>query len=146
MTSTQQRDSLANVVGLNEAAELAGVTHQTIRNWALNNIIKSGNNKSVLAAMNARKSGRKHTRYYYRDEVEKMAVVEVTPDLISVDAAAEQLGVTKRTIGRIRERQDLPAYAGPGHIVYLRREDIDKQVDGVTYNRIHDKKGTSDGT
>lgn len=127
MASTDTpREDFDNVVGLTEAAALAGVAHQTIRNWAKNGILHTGRKKDILAAMNARKSGRKYTRYYYRDEVEALAGVEVTDDLISVDEAAETLGVTRRSVTRIRAKHRLPSFTGPGHIAYLRRADVEK--------------------
>lgn len=133
VTDHQLSHSLDNVVGRLEAARIAGVTHQTIKNWADNGIIHTGDRPSVLARMNEGKSGRKHTCYYFRDEIEGMLVTNPGDDLISVEAAAEQLGVTRRTVLRLCERQGLDLFPGPRSVMYMRRADVDKQEPNVTY-------------
>lgn len=122
-----------DVIGLTAAARLAGVTHQTIRNWAEDGVIHVGAEPETLAAMNYGKNGRRHLRYYFADEISERAVVQPHPGLISVEEAAQQLGVTRRTINRLRARQGLKTFTGPGQTVYLRRADIDAQKEGVTY-------------
>lgn len=121
------------VIGLTDAANLAGVTHQTIRNWAQDGIINVGTEPGTLARMNEGKNGRRHERYYFTDEIRAHATIQPHPGLISIEEAAEQLGVTRRTIHRIRARQNLPTFTGPSQTVYLRRSDIDRQVLGETY-------------
>lgn len=121
------------VIGLNDAAKLAGVVHQTIKNWADDGLIAVGDDPEVLVAMNERKTGRKHQRYYFVDEVVANAPIKPQEDMISAEAAAVQLGVSTRTIRRISTRQNLKTYVGPGSVLFLRKEDIDKQVKGETY-------------
>lgn len=129
-----------DVIGLTDAAKLAGVTHQTIRNWAEDGIIHVGMEPETLAQMNFGKNGRRHLRYYFTREIEERAVVQPNPALISVEEAANQLGVSRRTINRLRSRQNLKTFTGPGQTVYLLRADIDNQEEGVTY-----WKSTRDG-
>lgn len=121
------------VIGLNDAAKLANVTHQTIRNWVDDGIIHYGVEPATLDAMNSGKNGRKYRRYYYVDEIKTHATVRPNPNLISVEEAAAQLGVTRRTIHRIRARQNLRTFVGKNQTAYLRRADIDRQVLGETY-------------
>lgn len=121
------------VIGLTAAAKLAGVTHQTIRNWAADGVVHIGMEPETLREMNAGKNGRKYLRYYYVDEIKERAIIQPHPGLITIEEAAEQLKVTRRTINRIRTRQNLPTFTGPGQTIYLRRSDIDKQVEGETY-------------
>lgn len=142
--TTQRSHSMDNVIGRLEAASILGVTHQTVKNWADNGIIHWGDRDSVLARMNAGKSGRRHTRYYFRDEVEALRAESPTPDLVSLDRAAEQLGITRRTVLRICERQGLPTFPGPAHITYMRQTDVDKQIPNKTYHPLTTPEDTSD--
>lgn len=126
--TADQSHAMDNVVGRLEAARIVGVTHQTIKNWADDGIIHWGARPAVLARMNEGKSGRRHERYYFRDEIESMRLKHPTEDLISVHSAAEQLGVTRRTVTRMCEREGYPTYLGPAQVLYMRRVDLDKRL------------------
>jgi hypothetical protein len=131
-----------NVIGLLEAAKLAGVTTTTIRNWASAGHITARHDKDVLAAMNKGKNGAPHTTFYLRTEVADAAAtmptiwrnqVEPTFDLIDREEAAAALAVSPRTMDRIRDRQNLETVQGTDQKTYFRREDIEAQVVGETY-------------
>jgi predicted site-specific integrase-resolvase len=130
------------VVGLIEAAKLAGVTTTTIRNWASAGHITARHDKDILTAMNKGKNGAPHTTFYLRTEVVEVAEsmptiwrnqVEPTFDLIDREEAAAALAVSPRTMDRIRDRQNLQTVQGTDQKTYFRREDIERQVVGETY-------------
>lgn len=129
----------SNYVGLTEAARIAGVTHQTVRNWARTGAVEVGRDDDILAFMNHNKNGRPHVQYYYLKQIEAMrdqrnaTMVEPDNTMIRIEDAGKALCVAPRTMTRIRERQNLTEYVGKDGNVYLRRQDIADQIPGVTY-------------
>ena len=57
-----------------QAAELAGVVHETINNWGESGKVRVITDKAILARFNANKPGRPSSRLYVREDIEQMAI------------------------------------------------------------------------
>lgn len=116
------------VFGLADAASCAGVTHQTIANWVKAGLLTPGTEPETLSLMNARKSGRRHRKYYYRSEIEKLAYPEPDQSLITPVEAAKLWGVTPKTIQQIATKHRIRSVRAVDKKVYLDRAEIGKCI------------------
>lgn len=55
-----------------QAAELAGVVHETVNNWGMSGRIQVIRDREILDKFNANKQGRPSSRLYLRDDILRM--------------------------------------------------------------------------